>query len=35
MADYIDREEVLKHKAILYDPLNTHGFGVCLPDQRT
>ena len=25
MADYIDREEVLKHKAILYDPLNTRG----------
>ena len=23
MADYIDREEVLKRKAILYDPLNT------------
>ena len=22
MADYIDREEVLKHKAVLYDPLN-------------
>lgn len=26
MADYIDREEVLKHKVMLYDPLNTRGW---------
>jgi hypothetical protein len=26
MAEYIDREEVLKHKAMLYDPLNTRSW---------
>ena len=33
MADYIDREEVLKHKAILYDPLNTRGCSYVVTTQ--
>lgn len=30
MAEYIEREEVLKHKAIFYDPLNTRGVEISL-----